>query len=111
MEGWALRRKQYLDEANDGTKQPDDGAIPVHSKLAAGDIIIPHENFLHKRFALLYAGVWEIIMIQCRAPNNPPNPQRLFLANQKRRGKWVCLIKNDAQNPKISGSHRKMKPM
>ena len=25
--------------------------------------------------------------------------------------KWVCLIKNDAQNPKISGSHRKMKPM
>lgn len=23
----------------------------------------------------------------------------------------VCLIKNDAQNPKISGSHRKMKPM
>lgn len=22
-----------------------------------------------------------------------------------------CLIKNDAQNPKISGSHRKMKPM
>lgn len=87
MEGWALRRKQYLDEANDGTKQPDDGAIPVHSKLAAGDIIIPHENFLHKRFALLYAGVWEIIMIQCRAPNNPPNPQRLFLANQKRRGK------------------------
>lgn len=27
------------------------------------------------------------------------------------KGTWVCLIKNDAQNTKISGSHRKKKPM
>ncbi len=64
MERRALRRKQYLNEANDGTKQPNGGAIPVHSKLATGNVIIPHENFLHKRFVLLYADVWEIIMIQ-----------------------------------------------
>ena len=32
-------------------------------------------------------------------------------AQMKERRWRVCLIKNDTQNPKISGSHRKMKPM
>ena len=82
MERRALRRKQYLDEANDGTKQPDDGAIPVHSKLAAGDIIIPHENFLHKRFALLYAGRGKIIL--GRSLTNPGENRKANVGEKER---------------------------
>jgi hypothetical protein len=37
--------------------------------------------------------------------------RRWLNREKKENPKWVCLIKNDAQNPKISGSHRKMKPM
>ena len=37
--------------------------------------------------------------------------QLKFSGTAKGSAIWPYLIKNDAQNPKISGSHRKMKPM